>query len=225
MAEEIDSVEARKRSKGVRENILRSIASGEMTIDDVLNYALTKERDAEYAAGIRLNSILENLPGWSDAAANSVLAKNGFKQSDTIKTLRSAKIKAGKFKNLFELPPPSFASTRPEMPAGWPWQGKLADLVRVTGKTIPALEFEGFGDEDIKKIGEPRKRPTVAIPDLRANPQTGEIVDPQPFWESKKADVPEQPEDPSIDENDIAALFGEEASGQVDQKDIEELFS
>ena len=219
MSEVINSVEARKHSKEIRERWLGLIASEEVTIDDILNYARTSERDAGYVAAIRLTTILEQLPGWSEAAAVSVLVKNGFKQNDTIKTLRSFSIKAGKFKRIFELPPPSFASTRPEMPAGWPWQGKLADLVRVTGKTIPALEFEGFGNEDVAKVGQ--RRPAILIPDLRADARTGEIVDPQPFWESKKEDIPAQPPEASIDENDIAELFGEEFPSTVDENDIE----
>ena len=218
MVEAIDSVEARKRSKELRENWLQQIADGEVGIDDVITYSRGTSRDANYVAGIRLNSILEKLPGWSESAANGVLLKNGFKQSDTIKTLRSYSIKAGKFKHIFELPPPSFASTRPEMPAGWPWQGKLADLVRVTGKEIPALSFEGTGTGETPE----RRSPALSIPGIRANPNTGEIVEPKPFWEPKPADIPAQPAEPLITENDIADLFGENAeNNKVDENDIE----
>jgi len=224
MVEAIDSVEARKRSKEVREAWLQRIVDGEVTIDEVLEYSRGGDRDANYVSAIRLVSILENLPGWSESAASSVLVKDGFKQNDTIKTLRSFNIKAGKFKHIFELPPPSFASTRPEMPAGWPWQGKLADLVRVTGKEIPALEFEGFGNDEVAKVGVPRRSP-IFVPDLRADPRTGEIVDPEPFWEPKKPEIPVQPPEPNVDENDIAELFGEEVPTTVDESDIEAFLS
>ena len=222
MVEAIDSVEARRRSKEIRELWLQRIVDNEVSIDDVLEYSLTGDRDSNYVAAIRLTTILENLPGWSESAASSVLVKEGFKPSDTIKTLRSFNIKAGKFKRVFELPPPSFASTRPDMPAGWPWQGKLADLVRVTGKAIPALEFEGFGNDEVAKVGERRRSASpIAIPELRANPLTGEIVNPEPFWEPKPPEIPVQPEEPSIDESDIAALFGDDVPATVDESDIE----
>jgi hypothetical protein len=220
----IDSVEARKQSKKVRESWLQSISAGELGIDDAITFSRMKERDSTYVANLRLSTILEQLPGWSEAAATSVLLKNGFKSNDTVKTLRSATIKAGKFKRIFELPPPSFASTRPEMPAGWPWQGKLADLVRVTNKNIPSLEFEGLGDEDLATVGQKKPRPSLAVPEQRANPLTGEIVDPQPFWESKPEEIPEQPAE-GIDELDLEEFFGSDSAVTVNEDDIKDLFN
>lgn len=223
MTEPINSIEAKKRAKEIRERWMQYIASGEVNLEDVITFARnTVERDAGYVAAIRLSSILNELPGWSEAAAISVLTKNGLNQKDTIKTLRGSRIKTSKFKHILESPPPSFASTRPDMPAGWPWQGKLADLVRVTGKEIPSLQIEGVGSQEA--TSNPRHKPFVSVPDMRANPRTGEIVDPEPFWEAKIPDVPEQPVDPYIDEEDIQDLFRETASeNKVDESDIEAL--
>lgn len=155
----IDSAEAKKLSKGVREKWLNSIVSGEVSLDTALAYSLTDDREASYVANIRLSTILEAMPDWSGAAVTSVLLFNGFKANDTIKTIRSASIKAAKFKNILESPAPSSSSTRPKMPEGWPWNGKLSDLVRLTRKGIPSTESEE--DFGVAKTTVPSTKPVV----------------------------------------------------------------
>lgn len=220
MSDHLDSAEAKRQAKEVRDQWIQKLTSGEVSIDDALVFAKTDGNEAKWMSNIRLKTILEKMPGWSESAAVAVLVKNGMKASDTLRTLRSAQVKAGKFKDIFYSPSPSFASTRPDMPPGWPWQGKLADLVRATGQMIPALEQEVFGDEVVSE-----KRSALPVPGMRANPRTGEIIDPEPFWEELEKQIEVQPEEPTVTEDDIAALFGDSKPSGIDEKDIEEWLS
>ena len=235
----IDGTEARKRANEVRERWLTSVAAGEVGLDELLVFARGGDRDAGYVSSIRLSTLLEQLPGWSNAAAINVLQQNGFKQNDTIKTLRSANLKADKFRYVFELPPPSFASTRPEMPQGWPWEGKLSQLVKVTGQNIPALEMEGYGERESVGTAERLRRaePSVATETplsgaVRVNGATGEVVDTpaasDTFWRSTGSQGFSEDASSAVNDDDLAAILGEtdsdlSAKPAVTDDDIEGL--
>jgi len=206
-----NAVEAKKHAQQIREKWLASLVSGEVTLDAVLEFSRGEGRESQYVAALKLSVILKNLPGWNDATSLSSLLKAGLGKNDTIRTLRSAPVKTKKFKEVFDAPPPISGSTRPPMPEGWPWQGKLADLVKVTGQRIPGIEINVVQDES-------ESRSAIPVPGMRANPLTGEIIDPEPFWQAAKE---QSDEEFGVTEQDIQELFGDGNSDGVTSEDVE----
>lgn len=136
-----------------------SVARGEVTFSTLVE--LSRHADNRALAKLKLVDILVKRPKWTKESAENALVRVGLTSRDTVQSIRRSDNKIRVFEALLSSQPTNWRS-RPEVPKGWPFRGKLDLLIAVTERT-PAAE----PSEDDDLIGE------VMDDHITADRQTG----------------------------------------------------
>ena len=118
---------AYKRATLMRAEWTQLIASGEKTVRE----ALRKSNDDRYAPikKIRLLAILSNAPGWGkQSALNALTVQLGCAEQTQLWNIARNVKKLNEFQDLLGTSGENY-SPRPRLPKGWPFEGKLDDLL------------------------------------------------------------------------------------------------
>lgn len=116
----------------MRKQFLYQLSTGSVTFRRVV----TLSREYEYRAlgKLKLSAILSSQPGWSTNTSTEALLSGGFGAKDNIEGIRKSESKIDAFGKLIGITPDQFRA-RPEFPQGWPWFGRLEDLLNPENET------------------------------------------------------------------------------------------
>lgn len=139
----VQDPENQRESEEVRKRLIADITAGNATIRQICDYSKMDQTDrkALYASRIRLALILRD-KGWASDEAEDALTRNGFKTTDTIRAIRSRKVRFETFYQIWETPPESVRADKGRQiieEAEWPWRGKLSNLADALNVSPAAL--------------------------------------------------------------------------------------
>lgn len=148
-------------ANAVRNRWLTSLLKGEVKFRILASASYSKNQDRHLEA-LRLFAILKARPGWTINTALQALEQNGFTRETTIRSIRRSDEKIGIFESILETSADRWRG-RPEVPAGWPWNGKLSVLVSNAGESLPSDIASLFGPDDDDDVVE---LPAPPAPDV-----------------------------------------------------------
>lgn len=137
-----------RASREARGRWANSLAEGEVTFRQAVDFTLGDDPTAKYVSKLRLAAILESRPGWTNVTAVEALQRIGFSATDSILSIRRSSRKIQQFALLMESTAERWRA-RPKPPSGWPWSGKLSALVEAAGESLPP-DFEEFLDGEVE---------------------------------------------------------------------------
>lgn len=139
-------------ARAVRDRFAQGLAQGELQFADVVEFSKARyNEEAKYLSKLRLYDILRAKDGWTDATALEALERNGFDRSTNLINIRRSPRLVATFAEIFDSPAERWRA-RPEPISGWPWMGKLTELIAQNGGVIPVeLGGEQKTDHFVKK--------------------------------------------------------------------------
>jgi len=140
------------RANEQRRRWTASVAAGEITFA----YLVDKSYGEPALARIRLLHILAGRPDWNEVTAVEALTHQGFAVKDTIQSIRKSGVKTALFGRMLEFPPDQWRP-RPDMPAGWPWFGRMSALLTTVGAPYPRELVDLLDNTTDPETGEERR--------------------------------------------------------------------
>lgn len=161
-----------RRAANQRAEWAEAIGSGRYTFSYLVAQSQTDEY--KYLAKLKLVDILVKRPGWTTSSAAEILDHNGFSVKDNVQSIRRSRRKIEAFEVILKADRFDWRA-RPELPAGWPWYGKLSYLVDLTGdehaqRTLTRETSREEAEEVVEKS-----------PDLDMESDQGDSVPDDPF--------------------------------------------
>lgn len=131
-----------RQAKEQREHWKQSLAAGKVSFSQVVEFSKTHEY--RYLSKLRLVDIIAERPGWTTTSAAEILDHNGFTIKDTVQSIRRSPTKVNRMDIIMASDRDNWRA-RPDMPSGWPWQGKLTTLTRfMDERYVAAMPAEMF---------------------------------------------------------------------------------
>lgn len=136
--------EGRAKARTIREKWLNAMKTGEVSVDYLIE--ASRSHETRSLSTVLLQEVLMTLPGWTSKTATEVLLQNGFGPKENIQNIRKSPSKIELFKVLMSGTPGQWRP-RPKMPEGWPFRGKLDDLLKTVEQderksSVPSLSFD-----------------------------------------------------------------------------------
>lgn len=135
--------ENQRMADEVRKRVVDDITNDRTTIREMCEFSKMQDsnKEALYVSRLRLFLLLR-AKGWAADEAEDALIRNGFQGSDTIRTIRSRKVRFETFYQIWESPPESVRADKGRQVienAEWPWRGKLSALADALNVSPAAL--------------------------------------------------------------------------------------
>lgn len=135
--------EGRQKARRIREKWLDALRTGEVQVDYLIE--ASRAHETRSLSTVLLQDILMTLPGWTAKTASEVLLQHGFGPKENLQNIRKSPSKVELFKVLMAGTPGQWRP-RPKMPAGWPFRGKLDELLANVEQdarkaALPSLSF------------------------------------------------------------------------------------
>lgn len=135
--------EAAKRANDIRDEAYKAVQRGTMDLETIIY--LSNQKNFRPLGKMRVHRMLASRPGWDNTSAASALFHYRIGERDTVTSIRNNETKVNAVEDLLTSTSAKWLS-RPEMPKGWPFFGKLT--------TVLATVNEGSGEDSPTDLSE-----------------------------------------------------------------------
>jgi hypothetical protein len=118
--------ESAKRANDIRAEAYNAVRRGSVDLKSLIY--LSHDKNLRAVGKMRIHRMLASRPGWDEASAASALFHYRIGEKDTLVSIRNNETKIAAVDALLTSTSAKWLS-RPEMPKGWPFFGKLTDVL------------------------------------------------------------------------------------------------
>jgi len=129
-----------------RQKWIASVSSGEVSFRELVE--ASKFEDYKALGAIRLYDLLLSRDGWTESTALESIRHSGFDSKDTVRSIRKSDKRVELFSLILSRNNPGQWRVRPEMPPGWPWNGKIGTIIASVGETDDLIDSILYDDDD-----------------------------------------------------------------------------